>query len=205
MKTFKTTKCLGIALLILSFVILLASCTSGAATNTVETTTTAPPTTTTSPTTTIPPTTTTAPPTTTIPPTTITTPPTTTAPPAATPIIPKGKNNPVVGAEFPDSSKEQEKWIITQFDYDSIQDSKFDWYFPWSLTIRNKTETELELTAYIAYIGYHLWIGHVTETPFVLKGGETKIITGGDILSEAFVDQIAYIREIIIDVHIAER
>jgi len=198
MKTFKTTKYLGIALLILSFAILLASCTSGVETNTIETTTTAPPTTTTSPTMTIPPTTTTAPP-------TITTPPTTTAPPAATTVMPKGKNKPVVGAEFPDSSKEQEKWIITQFDYDSIQDSTFDWHFPWSFTIRNKTETELELTAYIGYIGYHLWTGHVTETPFVLKGGETKIITGEDILSDTIVDQIAYIREVIIDVHIAER
>ena len=183
MKTFKTTKCLGITLLILSFVILLASCTSGIETNTIETTTT------TSPTTTAPPTTTTSP--------------TTTAPP--TTVEPKPVYTPVVGTEFPQFNREQDKWIIMQFDYDSIQNSKFDWHFPWSLTIRNKTETELELTAYIAYIGYHLWIGHVTETPFVLKGGETKIITGGDILSEAFVDQIAYIREIIIDVYIAER
>jgi len=204
MKTFKTTKCLGIALLILSFAILLASCTSGVATNTIETTTTTPPTTTAPPTTTIPPTNTTASPNTTAPPT-ITTPPTTTVPPAATTVIPKGINKPVVGAEFPDSSKEQEKWIITQFDYDSTQDSTFDWHFPWSFTIRNKTETELELTAYIGYIGYHLWTGYVTETPFVLKGGETKIITGEDILSDTIVDQIAYIREVIIDVHIAER
>ena len=177
MKIFKTTKCLGITLLILSFVILLASCTSGVETNTVETTTITPPTTT-------------APPTTTVPPTTV---------------EPKPVYTPVVGTEFPQFNREQDKWIIIQFEYDSIQEPTSEWHFPWSLTIRNKTETELELTAYIAYIGYHLWIGHITNTPFVLKGGETKIISGEGILSDAFVDQIAYIREVIIDVHIAER
>jgi hypothetical protein len=92
-----------------------------------------------------------------------------------------------------------------QFEYDSIQEPTSEWHFPWSLTIRNKTETDLELDAYLVYIGYHEWVGHITNTPFVLKGGETKILYGEDILAEAFVDQIAYIREVVIEMYIAER
>ena len=111
----------------------------------------------------------------------------------------------MVGAEFPEFAREQEKWIILQFEYDSIQYPNTDWNFPWSFTIRSKTESDLELIVYVIYVGYHNWIGHVTEMDFDLKGGETKVVSGGDTLPAEIVDQIAYIREIVIDIYIAER
>jgi hypothetical protein len=112
---------------------------------------------------------------------------------------------PVVGAEFPEFSWNQDRWTILQFDYEAIHEVGANWHYPWSLTIKNETTAELELTAYIIYIGFHNWIGHITETPFTLTGGETKTINEEDILSEALVDQIVYIEYMIVEVYVLER
>ena len=190
MENVKTAALLGIAILILPSFIVLASCTPAAPvieTTVIANTTTMPPAITTAP----PLTTTEAAPTTTV----VTT----------TTVKQKDVYIPVMGVEFPDFNREQEKWIIMQFDYDTIREPMADWHFPWSLTIKNKTETDLELTFYIVYIGYHDWVGHITKTPFALKGGETKTLSGEDILSDALVEQIAYIREAVLVPYVTER
>ncbi|MFC1865644.1 hypothetical protein ACFLYB_02895 [Chloroflexota bacterium] len=199
MKTMRSTAFWGIAVVTLSSFIILASCTPAIDANTIIATT-APPTTTTAP----PTNTTTPPTTTTAPPTTTTTPPTTMIVTTTT-VKQKDVYIPVVGTEFPLFNREQDKWIIMQFDYNTIRDQASDWQFPWSLTIKNKTETDLELTAYIVYVGYHEWVGYVTKTPFELKGGEIKTLSGEDILADALVEQIAYIREAILVPYVVER
>lgn len=224
MKTIKTTTFLGIAIAILSSIILLASCTSGIGTvtdgprqtNTSETTTaqTEPsvtPTHTSSTTTTetIAPTTTTTTATTTT--QTATTPTTTTteAAPTTTAVTTtaaeqKDVYTPVVGTEFAMIPLYYDKWTIVQFDYDVVHEPGDDYHFPWSLTIKNKTETDLELTAYIIHWGFHGWVGHVSEAPFILKAGETMSLSGEDVLTETWREDVVYIEDILIEVYIAE-
>ena len=225
MKTIKTTACLGIATIILSSIMVLTSCTSDMGTvtdgpqqtNTSETTTaqTEPsitPTHTSSTTTTATTTETATPTTTTMAATTTTqtttaptsTIPTTTTTITTTAVEPENVFIPVVGAEFPEFSWKQDKWTILQFDYNAVHEPMSDWHYPWSLTIKNETATDLELTAYIIYIGFHNWVGHLTETPFVLKAWETKILTEEDILAEKLVEQIIYIEYMIVEIYIAE-
>ena len=209
MKTIKTTTFLGIAIAILSSIILLASCTSGIGTvtdgppqtNTSETTTmqtepsvTPTHTSSTTTTTTVTPTTTT---------TTATTP-TTTTTEATTAVEPKAVYTPVVGTEFAMIPLTYDKWTIVQFDYDVIHEPGDDYHFPWSLTIKNKTETDLELTAYIIHWGFHGWVGHVSKTPFTLKAGGTMSLSGEDILTEQWRDDVVYLEDILIEVYIAE-
>lgn len=226
MKTIKTTTFLGIAIVILSSIILLVSCTSGIGTvtdglqqtNTSETTTaqTEPSVTPThtSSTTTTATTTETATPTTTTTPVT-TTAQTTTAPTSNTPttattvtttaVEPKDVLIPVVGTEFPIViTYNYDKWTVLQFDFDIIHELGSDWHFPWSLTIKNETETDLELTAYIIHWGYHNLIGYVSKMPFVLKAGERKNLSGEDIMTETFVENMVYYEEVQIEVYIAE-
>jgi hypothetical protein len=112
---------------------------------------------------------------------------------------------PTVGVEFPEFSWKQDKWTILQFHYKEFQAATSEWHFPWSLTIRNETVTDLELTAYILYVGFHNWIGYVSETPFVLIANETMVLSDEDILPDEIVIQMAYIEEINIDIYVAER
>ena len=210
MKTIKTTTFLGIVIAILSSIILLVSCTSemgtitdgSQQTNTSETTTaqTEPsvtPTHTSSTTTTetSTPTTTTT--------TTTEAAPTTTAV-TTTAVEQKDVYTPVVGTEFAMIPLSYDKWTVLQFDYDVIHEPGDDYHFPWSLTIKNKTETDLELTAYIIHWGFHGWVGHVSEAPFILKAGETMSLSGEDVLTETWRDDVVYIEDILIEVYIAE-
>ena len=214
MKTIKTTTFLGIAIAILSSIILLASCTSGIGTvtdgpqqtNTSETTTaqtelSITPTHTSSTTATATTTETTTPTTTT---TTATTTTQTTTAVTTTAVEPKIVYKPVVGTEFAMIPLYYDKWTIVQFDYDVIHEPGDDYHFPWSLTIKNKTETDLELTAYIIHWGFHGWVGHVSETPFTLKAGETMSLSGEDILTEQWREDVVYLEDILIEVYIAE-
>lgn len=218
MKTIKTTTFLGTTIVILSSFILLISCTSGigtvtdglqqtntSETNTSSTTTTetATPTTTTTTATTTTQNTTTAQ-TTTAPTSTTTT--TTTTTVTTTTVEPENVFLPVVGAEVSNwvITYDYDRWTVLQFDYDIIHEPGTDWHFPWSLTIKNKTETDLELIAYIIHWGYHNWIGYVSEVPFVLKAGETKNLSGEDIMTDTFVEDMVYYEEVQIEVYIAE-
>ena len=216
MKTIKTTTFLGIAIAILSSIILLASCTSGigtvtdgppqtntSKTTTVQTEPSVTPTHTSSTTTTatVTPTTTSTTATTT---TQTATTPTTTTTEAMTAVEPKALYTPVVGTEFAMIPLTYDKWTIVQFDYDVIHEPGDDYHFPWSLTIKNKTETDLELTAYIIHWGFHGWVGHVSKTPFTLKAGGTMSLSGEDILTEQWRDDVVYVEDILIEVYIAE-
>ncbi|UCG55056.1 MAG: hypothetical protein JSV32_02230 [Dehalococcoidia bacterium] len=200
MNIFKTMKYQAVITLILSLIAVIASCASEVETtmnesqenNTTETATTAPETTTFTTRTT---TTTTA--TTSVTPTaTITTP--------TTPATVDEAYIPTVGVEFPAFSWRQDKWTILQLNYEGFQEATSEWHFPWSFTIRNETETALELTAYILYVGFHNWIGHVSETPFVLNANETMVLSGEDILSDALVTEMAYVEEVNVDIYVAE-
>jgi hypothetical protein len=212
MKTIKTTTCLGIAIITLSSIILLLSCTSGIGTvtdvlqqtNTSETTTvqTEPsvtPTHTSSTTTTE-----TATPTTTTTTTTTTEAAPTTTAVTTTAVEQKDVYTPVVGTEFAMIPLSYDKWTVLQFDYDVIHEPGDDYHFPWSLTIKNKTETDLKLTAYIIHWGFHGWVGHVSETPFTLKAGETMSLSGEDIMTEAWRNDVVFLEDILIEVYIAE-
>jgi hypothetical protein len=110
-----------------------------------------------------------------------------------------------VGVEFPEFSWKQDKWTILQFHYEEFQTATSEWHFPWSLTIRNETIIDLELTAYILYVGFHNWIGYVSETPFVLIANETMVLSGEDVLPDELVIQMAYVEEINIDIYVVER
>ena len=114
-------------------------------------------------------------------------------------------NIPVVGAEFPKIPIEYDKWTVIDFDYNVIHEPGTDYHFPWSLTIKSDTETDLELTVYIIHWGFHNWVGWVSEMPFILKGGEIKNLSGEDIFGEIFYEEMIYIEDVQIEVYIAER
>jgi hypothetical protein len=227
MKTIKTTTFLGTAIVILSSFILLVSCTSGmgtvtdglqqtntsetntsSRTTTATTTETATPTTTTTTATTTTQNTTTAQtttaPTSTTPTTATTT--TTTTTITTTTVEPENVFIPVVGAEVSNwvITYDYDRWTVLQFDYDIIHELGTDYHFPWSLTIKNKTETDLELTAYIIHWGYHNWIGYISKMPFVLKAGETKNLSGEDIMTDTFFEDMVYYEDVQIEVYIVE-
>lgn len=206
MKAFRTVKCLSTITVILSSLILLMSCTSNTGTvtdgsqqkNSSETATAqieqsvtpanTPTTMTTAQTTT---------------PTGTTTTTTTTA--STTAVQANTINIPVVGAEFSMIPNEYDMWTVLKFDYNVIHEQGTDYHFPWSLTIKNDTETDLELTAYIIHWGFHGWVGWVSETPFILKGWETKNLSGEDIMTETFFDGMVHgIEDAQIEIYIAE-
>ncbi len=112
---------------------------------------------------------------------------------------------PVPGAEFPKIPIEYDKWTIIHFHYDVVHESGTDYHFPWTLTIRNDTESDLELTAYLIHWGFHNWVGYVSRTDFSLNAGETKTVTGEDILGEAFVENMVYLEDIQIEVYLIEQ
>jgi hypothetical protein len=203
MTTIKITVYSGIVIIFLTTFMFLASCKTEAGTvSKIQVTTTTQSTTT--PTSTISPTTTTqstTTPTSTISPTVTTTATTTVT---TTVVEPEDVYKPVVGDEHPVFSWKQDKWTILQFDYETVHEAS-DWHYPWSLTIKNETSTDLDLTAYILYIGFHNWIGYLTETPFTLTTGETKTLTGEDILADVLVQEIIYVEYMNVEVHVAER
>jgi hypothetical protein len=129
----------------------------------------------------------------------------TTSEPVAAPTISKIKvtPTPAVGAEFyiPRSYYD---WTVVQFRYDTLHQRGGDYHFPWSLTIRNDTDRELDLTFYLVHWGFHNWVGWVSKTPFILKAGETKDLSGEDVLDETFYNNMLYLETVNIEPYIAE-
>ena len=124
---------------------------------------------------------------------------------ASTPTTSEPDNvyKPAPGFEF-NVPLQYDKWTVADFDYDIVHEPGSDYHFPWSLAIKNDTETDLELTAYIIHWGFHGWVGFVTETPFTLKAGETRTITGEDVFEEVEYEQMLYLESTDLEVYIAE-
>jgi len=113
---------------------------------------------------------------------------------------------PTVGSEISNwiIPYDYNKWTILQFDYDVIHKQGNDYHFLWILTVKNKTEADLDLTVYIIHWGYHHLIGYVSKTPFSLKAGEIKSLSGEDILGEVFYEEMIYLEDIQIAVYIVD-
>jgi hypothetical protein len=122
-----------------------------------------------------------------------------TAIPSKTRVVPI----PAVGADFV-IPREYEDWAVVQFSYEVIHQKGSDYHFPWSLTIRNYTDRDLSLMAYIVHWGFHGWVGWVSSTPFLLKARETKTISGEDTLGETFYEEMLYLTNVQIESYIAE-
>ena len=110
---------------------------------------------------------------------------------------------PAVGAEFSVPTY-YDDWTVIQFHYDIIHQRGSDYHFPWSFTIRNDTGRELNLMFYMVHWGFHNWVGWVSKAPFLLKAGETKSLTGEDILDETFYENMLYLETVNIEPYIAE-
>ena len=124
---------------------------------------------------------------------------TTTATTSKTRVVPI----PAVGADFV-IPREYEDWTVVQFSYEVIHQKGSDYHFPWSLNIRNDSDRDLKLTAYIVHWGFHGWVGWVSTTPFLLKARETKTLYGEDILGETFYEEMLYLTNVQIELYIAE-
>ncbi|UCE97760.1 MAG: hypothetical protein JSV74_00015 [Dehalococcoidia bacterium] len=111
---------------------------------------------------------------------------------------------PVVGTEFRSIPLEYAKWTVIEFEYDVIHEPGSDYHFPWTLTIRNDTESDLEVHAYLIHWGFHGWVGYVSETSFFLEATETKKISGEDILGEVFYEEMIFLEDVQIEVYIIE-
>jgi hypothetical protein len=126
----------------------------------------------------------------------------TTTPPATTSNRTKVVGKPAVGKEF-NVPVDYDDWTVLDFSYQTIL-SEGEYHFPWELTIRNDTDKNLDLTAYIIHWGFHNWVGFVTEKSFSMNAGETGTVSGEDQFDQIFYEQMVYLEVIDIQVFVAE-